>query len=67
MIDALRTDGNRRDDPRTLHYDRYRALTRELLNVQRRVVVHLRNDGRINDDVLRAIERDLDLQAARLV
>jgi monovalent cation/hydrogen antiporter len=65
MLDAVSTDGKSDDDPRSLHRDRYRALTSELLNVQRRAVVQLRNDGRINDEVLRTIEHDLDLQAAR--
>jgi hypothetical protein len=34
--------------------------------VQRRALVRLRRDGRINDRVLRDLERDLDLQEARV-
>jgi Na+/H+ antiporter len=46
--------------------ERYRALRLELLGVERSVVLALRSDGRINATVLRTIERDLDLQEARL-
>jgi len=43
----------------------YRALSRELLGVERRAVVNLRDEGRINDRVLRSLEREVDLQEAR--
>jgi CPA1 family monovalent cation:H+ antiporter len=46
--------------------ERYRTLRLELLGVERSVVLSLRRDGRINATMLRTIERDLDLQAARL-
>jgi monovalent cation/hydrogen antiporter len=64
--DRLEDDGADANDPRTLHHDRYRALGRELIDVQRREVLRLRGEGRINDEVLRRIERDLDLEAVRL-
>jgi len=54
------------EDPRSLHQHRYHALSRELLGVQRQAVLRLRKEGRINDEVLRHIERDLDLEAVRL-
>jgi CPA1 family monovalent cation:H+ antiporter len=63
-LDAIET--NAEQDPRTLHYQRYRALTQELLDVQRRTVLGLRNAGRINDTVLRHVERELDLEVVRL-
>jgi hypothetical protein len=37
-----------------------------LLGVERSVVLGLRRDGRINATLLRTIERDLDLEEARL-
>jgi hypothetical protein len=40
-------------------------LSHELLRVQRRALLRLRHDGRINDQVLRDLERDLDLQEAQ--
>jgi len=50
---------------RPAQYHRYRALSHELLGVQRRELLKLRREGRINDEVLRSLERDLDLQEAR--
>ena len=46
--------------------ERYRALRLELLGVERSALLALRRDGRINATVLRTIERDLDLEEARL-
>src|SRR5262249_5301970 len=54
-------------EPRTLHRLRYDALMRDLLGVQRRSLLALRNAGRINDEVLRVVERELDLESARLI
>jgi monovalent cation/hydrogen antiporter len=44
----------------------YQRLTRELLEAQRREIVRLRNQGVISSDVMHRIERDLDLEDARL-
>jgi Na+/H+ antiporter len=46
--------------------ERYRALRLELLGVERSAVLALRREGRINATLLRTIERDLDLEEARL-
>jgi len=46
--------------------DRYRKLMGELLRVERKTAVQLRNDGRINDEVLRKLEHELDLSETRL-
>jgi CPA1 family monovalent cation:H+ antiporter len=46
--------------------DRYRGLRLKLLGVERAEVLALRRDGRINATLLRAIERDFDLEEARL-
>ena len=46
--------------------ERYRALRLELLGVERSAVLALRRDGRINATLLRTIERDFDLEEARL-
>jgi Na+/H+ antiporter len=45
--------------------DQYRALRLKLIGVERSVLLSLRRDGRINATLLRAIERDLDLEEAR--
>jgi CPA1 family monovalent cation:H+ antiporter len=44
----------------------YQRLLRELLNAERAAVVSLRREGRINDDVMQRVTRDLDLEDARL-
>jgi CPA1 family monovalent cation:H+ antiporter len=46
--------------------ERYRELRLKLLGVERSVLLALRSDGRINATLLRAIERDFDLEEARL-
>jgi len=44
----------------------YQRLLRELLEAERAAVVALRREGRINDDVMNRVTRDLDLEDARL-
>ena len=44
----------------------YQRLTRELLEAQRAILISMRNDGEINDTVLRILERELDLEDSRL-
>ena len=44
----------------------YQRLTRELIEAQRATVIRMRDGGEINDDVLRVIERELDLEDSRL-
>ncbi len=60
LVDPERKDGMDTLPALTnaLHYD--------LIEAERRMVIKLRDDGVINDEVLYRIERDLDLQEARL-
>lgn len=44
----------------------YQRLVRELLVVQRSTLIEMRNAGKINDDIQRRIERELDLEDSRL-
>lgn len=44
----------------------FQRLRRELLEAEREAVVRLRREGAINDEVMRRVERDLDLEDARL-
>src|SRR5438132_256527 len=44
----------------------YQRLRRELLDAERQAVVDLRRSGHIDDDVMRRVVRDLDLEDARL-
>jgi CPA1 family monovalent cation:H+ antiporter len=54
------------DSDEAREIERYRALRLELLGVERSTVLALRRDGRINASLLRIIERDFDLEEARL-
>jgi CPA1 family monovalent cation:H+ antiporter len=44
----------------------YQRLRRELLDAEREAIVELRRQGRINDEVMNRVQRDLDLEDARL-
>jgi monovalent cation/hydrogen antiporter len=44
----------------------YQRLRRELLEAERAAVVQLRHDGRISDEIMHRVERDLDLEDSRL-
>jgi Na+/H+ antiporter len=46
--------------------DDYAVVRRELQDAQRECIVDLRNDGQINDEIMRRIERDMDLEDVRL-
>lgn len=51
---------------RTTFSTEYESLSVETLSVEREVILRLRNDSVINDEVLRRIQRDLDLAEARM-
>ena len=44
----------------------YQRLRRELLDAERGAVLALRNEGRISEDVMHRVQRDLDLEDSRL-
>lgn len=46
--------------------ERYSALRRELIGVERNAILGLRNEGKLKPDIMREIQRDLDLEEARL-
>ena len=45
---------------------RYGDVRRDLIKAERAAVLGLRNDGKVSQDIQRVIERDLDLEEARL-
>jgi monovalent cation/hydrogen antiporter len=51
---------------RLTHTKRYQRLRRELLGAERAALLRLRSEGCISDEVRRRVERDLDLEDARL-
>ncbi len=52
--------GNRRGD-----YERFRNLTLQLQSVQRAAILHLHNQNEINDEVMRKLEREIDMVELR--
>jgi CPA1 family monovalent cation:H+ antiporter len=56
-------DGDGKIEKRSLKFQR---LRRELIEVERHTVVEMRNTGEISDEVMRRVERDLDLEVSRL-
>jgi Na+/H+ antiporter len=62
-LESGQSNDDKSDDAREI--ERYRALRRKLIGVERSVLLTLRRDGRINATLLRAVERDLDLEEAR--
>jgi CPA1 family monovalent cation:H+ antiporter len=51
---------------RGLFSSEYDRLAHEALTTERRMIIQLRNERVINDEVLRRIQRDIDLAEARL-
>jgi CPA1 family monovalent cation:H+ antiporter len=56
-------DGDGKIEKRSLKYQR---LRHELIEAERHAIVELRNTGEISDEVMRRVERDLDLEDSRL-
>lgn len=46
------------------HHERLERISRELLRLERKTAVRLRNENRINDETLRTLEHELDLREA---
>jgi Na+/H+ antiporter len=67
QLAALAGGGPDGADGEVTHHRRFRALAHELLRVQRHTLIELRDEGRINDEVLRRLERNLDLGEERLL
>lgn len=63
---SLSKENSDDDDMSAREIERYRAVLGELLRVERKAAVRLRNEGRINDEVLRKIENELDLSETRM-
>ena len=62
---ALLGGGELPEDGRRELHD-YGAMRRELIAVERATLLRLRNDGMVRSDVIRRVERDLDLEEARI-
>ena len=63
LIDASDEPAHEQQDLAAARY--YRSLSRELRSVERKTAMELRDSNRINDELLRTLERELDLSEAR--
>jgi CPA1 family monovalent cation:H+ antiporter len=59
-------DGDSDRHESAAHVARYKDLLKQLMRIERHTAVSLRNQGRLNDEVLRRIEHELDLSEMRL-
>jgi Na+/H+ antiporter len=64
LIESVRGEAKAEREVAVARYAR--NLSQELLALERSTAVILRNEDRINDEMLRTIERELDLSEARL-
>jgi monovalent cation/hydrogen antiporter len=55
-----------RDDELERRSAAYQRLRREVLEAERRAIVRLHDDGGLDDELMRRVERDIDLDDARL-
>ena len=58
-------DKSSADDLAPMFYKQYVEVSRKLLKVERQTAVQLRNQRRISDEVLRELERELDLSESK--
>ncbi len=66
QIEAVEKESEKGDLPLRLFSNEYERLSHQALEVERRTIIQLRNDSVISDEVLRRIQRDIDLAEARL-
>ena len=64
-LTSLPRDGEEQNEADAEAYKEYLELSLNLLRVERETAVQLRNNGRINDEVLRQLLRELDLSETR--
>jgi CPA1 family monovalent cation:H+ antiporter len=67
-VEALRAEALDRAEMAEQHggsYEGRRRLRLKMISAERRMLVRLRNEDAISDDVLRALEQELDLEAIR--
>jgi CPA1 family monovalent cation:H+ antiporter len=65
--DRMATLTEEEADTNSARHRRYVELSRELTQVERQTAIQFRNEGRINDELLRQIEHELDLAEARFL
>ncbi len=63
---AARLEGGEEDGAIDERSGRYQRLMHEVIAAEREAILDLRNRGQITDEVMRRVERDLDLEETRL-
>jgi CPA1 family monovalent cation:H+ antiporter len=66
-LSSLNEDGSSTENLAPAFYAQYVEVTRKLLKVERQTAVQLRNQRRISDELLRDLERELDLSESKFV
>ncbi|MGZ4877423.1 MAG: Na+/H+ antiporter [Candidatus Angelobacter sp.] len=64
-LSSLPREGEDHDGSDPEAYAKFLALSLELLRLERETAINLRNNGRINDEVLRQLLQELDLSETR--
>ncbi len=64
-LDLVKQTGSHSETSETSDYRQYRTLARELRALERATLIHMWNQNKINDETLRELERELDLEDAR--
>ncbi|MGA8220319.1 MAG: Na+/H+ antiporter [Candidatus Acidiferrales bacterium] len=64
-LTVLQGDTPKEDDYGAHNYQRFRELSVTVLGLQRAAILQLRNEDKINDEVMRRLETELDLIEAR--
>ena len=64
-LNLLKESDGTAPKPDTVNYRQYRQLAREVRSLERNTLIHLWNQNQINDETLRELERELDLEDAR--
>jgi Na+/H+ antiporter len=65
-LEHAKAEPDERGDPDREHVEAFQRLREELLRSERAALHELHERGEISEDALRTVERDLDLQEARL-
>ena len=66
-LDLLNEDPSEAQSAIRSDYREYRTISRYLRSVERAALIELWTQNKINDEVLRELERELDLEDARAV
>jgi CPA1 family monovalent cation:H+ antiporter len=64
-LNALESDHDPGEGAPSDEYQRWRELSQQIAAIQRATVLYLRNENKINDEVMRKLERELDMTEAR--